>query len=465
MTTFFPAGGSSYYLNSSISSTDTTITLASFTTPVTGTPWTIAIFNSSIMYGTIGPKTSSSEFISFTGITQNSDGTAILTGVTRGLNKSYPYTSDVTFKLPHSGQSIFILSDVPQVFFQYPAKNNAETVPGDWTFTGNVTFSNFPVTPSNSDASTTVKGVTKLSVAPVLSTNPIATGTNDPRIPVAYAVDSVGTDAYAITPSPAITAYTAGQVFSFKAGTANTGAATLNVNALGAKTIKKNVTDDLITGDILIGEIVIVVYDGTNMQLQTRVQTVSPTIQTFTASGTYTKPAGLSYAIVEVQGSGGSAATGDSNGAAGGGGGAYSKKIITASSIGTSETVTIGAAAVGSGNTSFGALLIAPNGGSASSFTGGTGGVASGGNLNINGESGQSVSNGVMSAGSGGSSFMGVGGSAGNGITSTGTSLDGKNGQGYGAGGGAAMSATDGIPTGTSGTGTGGIIIVTEYYS
>ena len=33
-----------------------------------------------------------------------------------------------------------------------------------------------------SDASTTVKGVTKLSVAPVLASNPIAVGDNDPRL-------------------------------------------------------------------------------------------------------------------------------------------------------------------------------------------------------------------------------------------------------------------------------------------
>jgi len=261
-------GGTTYRLGASIGSTDTSIPLSSFLEPVSAIPYTMAIIGSDIVYATISPQSSSSEFISFTGIVQNADGTATLTGVTRGLPRSPGSESPgSTYKLPHAGQSIFILSDAPQVFSQYAAKGNDEVITGNYDFTGQVTFANFPITPSNSDASTTVKGVTKLSVAPALSTNPIAVGTNDTRIPIAYAVDASGTDAYAITPSPAITSYMAGQEFTFKAGTANTGTATLNVSGLGAKTIKKQVTTDLSTGDIIVNQIVKVVYDGTNMQI------------------------------------------------------------------------------------------------------------------------------------------------------------------------------------------------------
>ena len=281
---FNPVGGGTYTLNASIGSTDTSITLSSFLEPVSGTPYTMVLMNTDIAYGTIAPRTNSSEFISFTGITQNANGTATLTGVTRGLQKKSPFTTSATFKLPHAGQSVFILSDVPQIFAQYPSKTNTETVSGDWNFTGNVTFSNFPVTPSNSDASTTVKGVTKLSTAPASATEPIAAGTNDPRIPVAYAVDSVGTDAYAISPSPTISAYVAGQTFTFKAGTANTGAATLNVSGLGAKTIKKFGTLDLVTGDIVANQVIVVVYDGTNMQLQSGTTSAVPVVNVFTAN-------------------------------------------------------------------------------------------------------------------------------------------------------------------------------------
>lgn len=134
MATFFTASGQTFTLGSSISSTQTTILLSSFRLPVTGTDITMASMNTSIAYGTLAPGTSSAELISFTGITQNADGTALLTGVTRGLNKEYPYTEDTDFKQPHAGQTIFILSNAPQVFNSYPAKVNAETISGLWTY-------------------------------------------------------------------------------------------------------------------------------------------------------------------------------------------------------------------------------------------------------------------------------------------------------------------------------------------
>jgi hypothetical protein len=85
-----------------------------------------------------------------------------------------------------------------------------------------------------------------------------------------YAADGGASDSYAITLSPAPTAYYAGMTVRFKANTANTGAATLNVNGLGAKTIKKNHDQDLADGDIESGQIVEVVYDGTNFQMQSQ---------------------------------------------------------------------------------------------------------------------------------------------------------------------------------------------------
>jgi len=125
--TYNPAGGKTYTLGASISSTATTITLSSFALPVSGTLITMAVLNTDIAYGTIGPKTSSAEFISFTGVTQNADGTATLTGVTRGLNKVSPFTANASYRLPHSGQTLFILSDAPQVFSEYAALRSANT--------------------------------------------------------------------------------------------------------------------------------------------------------------------------------------------------------------------------------------------------------------------------------------------------------------------------------------------------
>lgn len=81
-----------------------------------------------------------------------------------------------------------------------------------------------------------------------------------------YAADAGSTDAYAIT-NTSIGTLTVGQVIQFKANTINTGTCSLNVNAGGAITIKKQATLDLDNGDIKAGQIVSVVYDGTYWQL------------------------------------------------------------------------------------------------------------------------------------------------------------------------------------------------------
>jgi hypothetical protein len=79
--------------------------------------------------------------------------------------------------------------------------------------------------------------------------------------------DAGATDAYAVTVAPAPAAYVTGLTVVFKANTANTGAATLNVNSLGAKTIKKFKDQDLGDNNIKAGGWHLLVYDGTNFQL------------------------------------------------------------------------------------------------------------------------------------------------------------------------------------------------------
>ncbi|MGE0757071.1 MAG: hypothetical protein AB7O38_08625 [Pirellulaceae bacterium] len=82
-----------------------------------------------------------------------------------------------------------------------------------------------------------------------------------------YAADSGAADAYVIALSPAITAYVTGMVIRFKATNLNTGSSTINVNGVGAKTIKKFNDQNLAAGDIEAGQIVELIYDGTNMQM------------------------------------------------------------------------------------------------------------------------------------------------------------------------------------------------------
>lgn len=179
---YFPAGLQTYTLQSSVSSTQTTITLSSFKVPVSGEDVTMALMNTTIAYGTIAPRTSQSEFISFTGITQNADGTATLTGVTRGLDRTYPYTTDNDFKLPHAGNSKFILSDAPQVFNKYSVIENDETI------TGIKTFSQTPVStaglPVNSNQLATKQYVDNTATGTTSINRTVVSGTAGETIAV-----------------------------------------------------------------------------------------------------------------------------------------------------------------------------------------------------------------------------------------------------------------------------------------
>lgn len=324
-----------------------------------------------------------------------------------------------------------------------------------------------------------------------------------------YAADSVGTDAYAVTLSPVPAAYVTGMVVNFKAGTVNTGAATLNVNTLGAITIKKNHDQDLTNGDIESGQIVTVIYDSTGPVFQMQSQTAASTtadIQTFTSTGanTWTAPSGAKKVLVQLWGAGGSGGNANSNTASGGGGGMYYEGWFDVSALGSSQTVTIGTGGAmkttdGNGNaggsTSFGTLLIATGGGAGTgagnvSTAGGNGGSKFG-NINFlygGGASGAVGQDGVYSAGGGGttdasgttfaggnSEWGGAGGGAansnGSSVSAGGVSVNGGNGgAGVTAGsGGVAGSVPGGGGGGTvSGTGSGaggnGKAIVTTFF-
>lgn len=76
-------------------------------------------------------------------------------------------------------------------------------------------------------------------------------------------------DAITLTPSPAITAYVAGQGFKFIASGANTTNVTVAVSGLTAKAITKNGTTALVAGDIPSATMVAITYDGTRFILGT----------------------------------------------------------------------------------------------------------------------------------------------------------------------------------------------------
>lgn len=83
------------------------------------------------------------------------------------------------------------------------------------------------------------------------------------------AAASVGgtADAITLTPSPAITNYTAGQRFSFVAEGTNTTAVTVATSGLPTRAVTKEGATALVAGDILSGALVTIQDDGTRYQL------------------------------------------------------------------------------------------------------------------------------------------------------------------------------------------------------
>lgn len=99
-----------------------------------------------------------------------------------------------------------------------------------------------------------------------------------------------GTDTYTVSPSPApgTMAYGLGSLALIKFTNANMGAATLNVNGGGAKTILDIYGNALVSGSITAGSTNLLYYDGTNfILLSTRQKSVATRIShTFAVSGT-----------------------------------------------------------------------------------------------------------------------------------------------------------------------------------
>lgn len=91
----------------------------------------------------------------------------------------------------------------------------------------------------------------------------------------AFAADTGSANAYAVAPVPALGSYAAGQLVLLKPGNAVTGAATLNVNGLGAKTIKLPDGSDLGANAMVTTGIYLLVYDGTNFIVTNPAQTAN----------------------------------------------------------------------------------------------------------------------------------------------------------------------------------------------
>lgn len=262
------------------------------------------------IYLTLEPGSDNEEIISFTGFTRNDDNTvSIDTGIVRGISAVYPYSTAGTPR-NHAAGSVAIISNNPSVYESILAYVDDHFIQTSPTILGKYTFpsdANRPTLASDVDsatstdlvtvgqlsrqaisgaanASSSVKGIVQLATQAQVDAKTTTGSTGASLVPSQdqvrstllsdYKPDTGVADAYVITPAPTVSAYTTGQIFTFKAAHTNTTTATLNVSSLGAKTIKKaDGATNLAAGDIVTGQIIIVEYDGTNFQMLNPVAT------------------------------------------------------------------------------------------------------------------------------------------------------------------------------------------------
>jgi hypothetical protein len=302
-----------------------------------------------------------------------------------------------------------------------------------------------------------------------------------------------GTNTLTGLATPTLIGYVAGAQYSFIAQNNNTGAVTLDIDTLGAKSITKAGSIALVANDIVAGALYQIAYDGTRFQLLTRTSTSqlvvgttaqrpsSPTTgmvrmntttlnpewyDTSTSSWLqFSQPAGYSVSYLVVAGGGGGGTT---FGGGGGGGGLLTG--TTSFSTGTAYTITIGAggafsttgAAGASGGTSSIATVISTIGGGGGGTNGATAGTSggSGGGGSDNGTTTAAAGSGTSGQGNAGSAsgLGGGGGGGGGGAGAAGSNKNGGTGASniisgatifYAGGGG-------GYNTGTGGSGGGG---------
>lgn len=436
-----PLGGQTYYLaGAGVNSTQNTIQLTYFLTP-DGTPITMSNFGT-IGYGVLDPQTTSKiEDVSFTGVTQNANGTATLTGVTRGVQFDYPYTTSAPLEKSHAGGATFIISNTAEFYYnEFSMQNN----------------SNVFTWPSASSSPATKGYVDAISFGGVLpQASLIAQGA------VQFATGVQQASSTASGSAGPLALYAANATSTYNAATAPLKVVVTN----NAGTIDPN----FINLSSYSGAL------GTSTQIgYLPAYQIALQRQVFTGTGTttFSVPSGVTLANVQVVGGGGA---GGSSGACnaigfsitggGGGAGGYANKIVNLTGT-TSVQVYVGATTQWSTFGTNGFYLSATGGtngnsGSGGGASGGAGGTATGGDFNINGQngfsgssvSGSSVSNGSQSAGAGASNPFGFGGAT----VSANTS--GQNATGYGSGAGAG-SCSDSGTSQSGGTGAQGIVVI-----
>jgi len=224
----------------------------------------------SYAFATIEPGNGTNEeAIIFTGVTQNSNGTATLTGVS-SIGFKQPYTVTTGLTKTHAGASKLVLSN-------------------DAAFYNNFTlYLNSIAGAGAANASTAVKGLVQAATtaqvnagtptgttAAVLAVTPdvLINSTNNQYVSsvintgIPYAVATGTATAYTATLATGISTLASGTHLSFLVPIANATGVTMNVNGLGAKSITKNGTTALAASDLVAGQVAEMTFDGTRFQI------------------------------------------------------------------------------------------------------------------------------------------------------------------------------------------------------
>lgn len=166
------------------------------------------------------------------------------------------YNGSGTFNINSAGQPVVAGTTISSTVFNSLTSDlatgltTALTKDGQSTPTANITMGTYKIT--NLGAATAGTDAVRFSQ--------IQAGTEK-------LLAVTGTNTIIGSATPALTAYTAGNAFTFVVAGSNTGAVTLNIDGLGAKAITRDGTTALVSGDMVTGEVVLVVYDGTQFQV------------------------------------------------------------------------------------------------------------------------------------------------------------------------------------------------------
>lgn len=440
-----PIAGNTYNLaGSGIGSTETSITLTSFTIKQTGQKILDADM-STTFYATIEPGSNTKqEIIGCTTVVQNGNNTATFSGCSRGLSPISPYTASTTLSFVHAGGSQVILSDPPQLFNQYTAKDNNEVITGLWTVPTPVSAS----------------GIVNKSYADGLSFGGVATATESSTgfSELATKLEQASSTILGGTGGPVVLQ-------------ARYATSTYNSSGSLQVVVTKNnnkIDDNFISTSTLFATGAVF---GTTTQIGSfPAWQIGKQRQVITTTGTstFTVPSGITQLYVEVVGGGGAGGncqgTGSGCDSGGGGGGGYANEIVDVTGTTTIQVYVSPAAAANAAGTwtTFGTNgfylsatggAVGTGGSSAGGFrVGGDGGCGSNGDINICGSGGGFAFTSGSIVGNGGGSFLGGGVAA---VASPSSGSDGKN---YGGGGGGCGATASNSCSG--GGGAQGIVII-----